>query len=38
MHHEVLLATLGFTGDVIVETKKGLQLADDLPFFTPGMS
>lgn len=37
MHHEVLLATLGFPGDVIVETPKGtFAVADDIPFLSQG--
>ena len=37
MHHEVLLATLGCAGDIIIETSQGsLEVAPHITFLTPG--
>jgi hypothetical protein len=37
MHHEVLLAALGFPGDIIVQTAKGaFEVAQEVSFLSPG--
>jgi hypothetical protein len=38
MQHEVLLASLGFAGDVIIETPAGFEVDKTVTFLSPGKS